>query len=268
MHATLELARRLDRVEIDFCALAAMRGESDAATLERGGGLAVYGAPGSPVNKVLGLGLGVEVTDEDLDAIEDFYAERTCPVQIELCPLASPDLPSRLTRRGFVLQAFENQLARLAPSELVAVQGRADIEVETGPDEGLWRQVIAEGFAAPDRKVADGSLPANVVAVLGDMMRQFLHPDLVRYLARVDGEPAAGASSAVFRGVLFVFGTATRPRFRRRGLQRAIVARAINDARGTADVLMATTEPGSVSQRNFERLGFQVMYSRAILIKP
>jgi hypothetical protein len=31
---------------------------------------------------------------------------------------------------------------------------------------------------------------------------------------------------------------------------------------------MATTEPGSVSQRNFERLGFQVMYTRAILIKP
>jgi ribosomal protein S18 acetylase RimI-like enzyme len=68
--------------------------------------------------------------------------------------------------------------------------------------------------------------------------------------------------------VLFVFGTATRPRFRRRGLQRAIIARAINDARGTADVLMATTEPGSVSQRNFERLGFQVMYTRAILVKP
>jgi ribosomal protein S18 acetylase RimI-like enzyme len=266
MHATLELARRLDRVEIDFCALTTLRGEREAATLERGGALAVYGAPGSPVNKVLGLGLGVEVTDEDLDAIEDFYAERTCPVQIELCPLAAPDLPSRLTRRGFVLQAFENQLARLAPSEPVADSQGADIKVETGSNEGVWRQVIAEGFAAPERTIA-GPVPADAVAVIGDMMRQFQHPDLVRYLAWVDGEPAAGASSAVFNGVLFVFGTATRPRFRRRGLQRAIVARAMNDARGTADVLMATTEPGSVSQRNFERLGFQVMYTRAILVK-
>jgi hypothetical protein len=268
MHATLELARRLERVEIDFCALTTLRGERNAATLERGGGLAVYGAPGSPVNKVLGLGLGAEVTDEDLDAIEDFYAERTCPVQIELCPLASPDLPSRLTRRGFVLQAFENQLARLAPSELVAVPNGADIGVETGENEGVWRQVIAEGFAVPDRKMTDAHIPADAVAVIGDTMRRFVHPDLVRYLAWVDGEPAAGASSAVFNGVMFVFGTATRPRFRRRGLQTAIVARAMNDARGTADVLMATTEPGSVSQRNFERLGFQVMYTRAILVKP
>ena len=33
------------------------------------------------------------------------------------------------------------------------------------------------------------------------------------------------------------------------------------------DLVIATTEPGSISQRTFERLGFQVMYTRAILIK-
>src|SRR5215510_3596293 len=115
MHATLELARRVDRAEIEFCALAT-EAAPDAATLERGGGLAVYAAPGSPVNKVLGLGLGVEVTDDDLDAVEQFYAERGCPVQIELCPLASPNLAARLTKRGYVLQAFENELARPAPN--------------------------------------------------------------------------------------------------------------------------------------------------------
>ena len=65
MLATLELARRVDRAEIEFCAIATMLGAPDAATLERGGGLAVYSAPGSPVNKVLGLGLGFEVTDDD-----------------------------------------------------------------------------------------------------------------------------------------------------------------------------------------------------------
>ena len=61
MHATLELARRIDRAEIDFCAMAhdaacrRLRRRSSEAV-----GCAVYAAPGSPVNKVLGLGLGVE----------------------------------------------------------------------------------------------------------------------------------------------------------------------------------------------------------------
>jgi hypothetical protein len=31
---------------------------------------------------------------------------------------------------------------------------------------------------------------------------------------------------------------------------------------------MATTEPGSQSQRAFERFGFQVIYTRAVFIRP
>ena len=62
-------------------------------------------------------------------------------------------------------------------------------------------------------------------------------------------------------------GTATRHAFRRRGLQRAIIARAMNDGRDKADLIIATTAPGSVSQRTFERCGFRVVYTRAILVK-
>jgi hypothetical protein len=269
MHATLELARRVDRAEIDFCALATMLGAPDAATLERGGGLAVYGAPASPVNKMLGLGLGADVTDDDLDAVEQFYAERNCPVQIELCPLATSDLAPRLTRRGYVLQAFENELARPAPSEPVPSPSGADIIVEAGAGELPWLRIVSEGFSAPDRAVSGGSpVPSDAVTAIGDVMRQFCHPEIVRYVAHVDGHAAAGALSFVRDGVLGVFGTATLPAFRRRGLQAAIVARAVNDARGRADLVIATTEPGSISQRTFERLGFQVVYTRAILVKP
>ena len=66
--------------------------------------------------------------------------------------------------------------------------------------------------------------------------------------------------------VLGIFGTATRPAYRRRGVQSAIVTRALNDARGSFDLAIATTEPGSISQRTFERFGFQVLYTRAILV--
>lgn len=268
MHATLELARRIDRAEIDFCAMATMAAAPDGATLERGGGLAVYSAPGSPVNKVLGLGLDAECADEDLDAIEDFYAERGCPVQIELCPLTMPDLPSRLTKRGYVLQAFENELARVAPAEPVHAASDADIRVEAGAAEEMWLDVVAEGFAVPDR-IVPGSrpVPHDAVAAIGDVMRLFFHPEIVRYVAHVDGHPAAAAVSFIKDGVMCIAGTATRKAFRRRGLQRAVVARAMNDGRGKTDLIIATTEPGSISQRTFERLGFRVVYTRAILVK-
>ncbi len=268
MHATLELARRIDRAEIDFCAMATVGVAPEAATLERAGGLAVYAAPGSPVNKVLGLGLGVDVSDQDIDAVEQFYGERSCPVQIELCPLASPDLPSRLTRRGYVLQAFENELARLAPSEPVQLAAGADITVEADANEQQWLNVVAEGFSVPDRLVPGSPpMPHDAVAAISDIMRLFFHPEIVRYVAHVDGQAASAAVSFIKDGVMCIAGTATRSAFRRRGLQSAIVARAMNDGLRQADLIIATTEPGSVSQRTFERLGFRVVYTRAILVK-
>lgn len=267
LYATPELARRIDRAEIDFCALSTALGPPHAATLELGGGCAVYGGPGSPVNKVLGLGLGVDVSDEDLDAIEAFYGERGCPVQIELCPLASVDLPSRLTRRGYVLQAFENELARVAPAGPVAAPFDTLVTVEAGAAEGPWLHVVSEGFAVSDWDMPGRPPSRDTAAAIGEVMRQFLHPDVVRYVAWVDGQPAAGGLGLVIDRVLGIFGTATLPHFRRRGLQGAIVARAMNDACGRADLVMATTEPGSISQRTFERLGFQVVYTRAILVK-
>ena len=66
---------------------------------------------------------------------------------------------------------------------------------------------------------------------------------------------------------LGIFGTATLPRFRRRGVQTALVEQALADAAGRADLAIATTEPGSTSQRTFERLGFGLVYTRAILVK-
>ena len=71
--STLALARRVERAENDFCALAAgYESACPVQTLNAGGGRAVFGRLGSPLNKVLGLGLGERASDADLAAIEQF----------------------------------------------------------------------------------------------------------------------------------------------------------------------------------------------------
>jgi GNAT superfamily N-acetyltransferase len=268
LHATLELAKRVERTEIDFCAVGAGVGlPGGAGSIEVGGGRGVCGQPGSPMNKVLGLGLGTEVTDEDLDAIELFYDEHQCPIQIELCPLVSTDLVARLQARGYLLKGFENELGCALPRAAAPADG-LEVEVRRGAGgEDEFLHVTAEGFAVPDTGTTPTEPEPDVVALVGGMMRQFIHPDIVRYLVRIDGEPAGAAASVITNGVLGIFGTATRPAFRRRGVQSAIVARALRDAEGLADLAIATTQPGSISQRTFERLGFQVLYTRAILLR-
>ena len=219
------------------------------------------------MNKVLGLGLGGAVTDEDLDAIEAFYDERESPIQIELCPLVSADLPARLSTRGYVLKAFENELGRTLPATITS-DPALRVDVATG-DEDVeeWLRVTREGFSAPDTQAAMDAPAPETVQAIGDIMRRFVHHDITRYLAWVNGAPAGAASSTIIDGVLGIFGTATLPAYRRRGAQAAVVARALRDANGRADLAIATTEPGSVSQRTFERFGFQVLYTRAILVK-
>ena len=269
LQATLALAQRVERTEIDFCAVGAGVGVTGgAASIEVGGGRGVCGQPGSPMNKVLGLGLGVTVSDEDLDALELFYDERECPIQIELCPLVSTDLVGRLQERGYVLKGFENELACALPRPLPATS-RLDVEVLSGDhDEEAFLRVTVEGFAVPDTMPVPPNGPApDIVDTIGRAMRQFIHPSIVRYLVRIDGEPAGAAASVITNGVLGIFGTGTRPAYRRRGVQSAIIAKALEGAIGRADLAIATTEPGSISQRTFERFGFQVLYTRAILLR-
>jgi GNAT superfamily N-acetyltransferase len=269
LQATLALAQRVERTEIDFCAVGAGVGVAGgAASIEVGGGRGVCGQPGSPMNKVLGLGLGVTVTDEELDALEVFYDERECPIQVELCPLVSTDLVARLQDRGYVLKGFENELACALPRPLPATS-RLDVEVLSGDhDDEAFLRATVEGFAVPDTMPHPPNGPApDIVDTIGRAMRQFIHPSIVRYLVRIDGEPAGAAASVITNGVLGIFGTGTRPAYRRRGVQSAIVAKALEGAVGRADLAIATTEPGSISQRTFERFGFQVLYTRAILLR-
>jgi GNAT superfamily N-acetyltransferase len=266
LHVTDALARRVERAEIDFCAEAGGVGApAGVASLEAGGGRALFGVAGSPFNKMLGLGVKATVSDEDLDAIEAFYREHGSPAQIELCPLAA-DVAPRLSARGFMLQGFENQLARpldgsglpsaLPPTLRVARTSAADDEV--------WLDVVAEGFAAAE---ASGSVTSDSIDRVRSVMRQFNHPAIARYLAWVEGTPAGGGAGYVRDGVLGIFGTATLPRFRRRGVQTAMVTQVLGEAAGRADLAIATTDPGSPSQRTFERLGFRLIYTRAIVVK-
>src|SRR5467141_3700014 len=194
LHATIELARRIERAEIDFCALAGAQGTyGRVASLDVGGGRALFSRAGSPLNKVLGLGLQGPVSNSELDRLEAFYASRRSLAQVELCPLANADVARRLCERGFVLQGFENELG----TEIVPTDGGRDPQPDAGVRVTLaaadaaetWARVTAEGFAAAEQD--PGAPPESyTIEQLIAMMRQFLHPSIRHYLAWVDGKPA------------------------------------------------------------------------------
>ena len=78
------------------------------------------------------------------------------------------------------------------------------------------------------------------------------------------------AAGALFReaGIAALYGTATLPEFRRRGVQSALIARRLHEAAlAGCEYAVVSTQPGSGSQRNMERRGFRVAYTKIVMVR-
>jgi GNAT superfamily N-acetyltransferase len=79
---------------------------------------------------------------------------------------------------------------------------------------------------------------------------------------------AGGADFRITDGIAQLAGAATAPAHRRHGVQSALVAARLADAHAAGcDVAVIITQPGSKSQENAQRRGFDLLYTRATLVK-
>lgn len=280
LFATGSFARRIELAEgqlaAAFAALA-RRWRDDVLVAPIGGTTAVFAGPGEPFNKLAGLGFSGSIDEEVLSAVEREFDARQAPLQVELAALADHTVAPMLCRRGYELVNFENVLGvALAGEQLEAwnrtLRETADIAVaRVVPDETrAWIDVVISGFSAPD--IFDGP-PSHesfrrealerVYAGLGDV------PGFRRYLAHRGGVVAGGGAIRISDGLAQLCGAATLPDHRRRGVQSALLrARLIDAAHAGCDLAVVTTQPGSKSQENVQRAGFELLYTRAILVRP
>lgn len=273
---SIELAARIDgaeaRLSAAFGELAAARRPETAFVAPIAGGVAVFAGPSSPVNKMIGVGFRGLPSPEALAAVEEEFRRRGAPLQAEVSTLADTAFTATLSRRGYVLQGFENVLGRrLGPADAQTPAGFADFDVrlvEPG-DLDAWIDVSITGFASPDLQgVPAEPLPPRE-ALEGTLRESAEPPGFRRYAAWVDGRMAGCASLRLDDGLAQLCGAATLPEFRRRGIQTAFLRRRLADAVAAGcDLALVTTQPGSKSQQNSEQQGFALLYSRALLVKP
>ncbi len=274
LFAGTDLAERIENAErtlISEAAEAAARRNPDGGcfAMPLAGGVAAWAGEGSPLNKVAGLGFGGALDEAELSAIEAAYAERGCPVQVELSTAGDPAIGALLTRRGYVLLGFENVLALALEPGREAVIARA-VEIRDSPESefDLWLDLVVTGFASPDSQgvAAREEFPRDVIE---SAMRDCMAANgFVRSIALHDGVPAGGGSLRLHAGVAQLCGAATLPALRRRGIQSSLLeARLAVAAASGSEVAVVTTQPGSKSQQNVQRQGFELVYARAVLVR-
>jgi len=262
LFADLALARRLEAMEALACvdtarSVARMHPEIPTATASIAGGWAVFTGVGSPISEARGLGMDGPVTEADLETLEEFYRSRGDAVRMEVCPLADASLHQLLAQRNYRLMEFSNMLARpLDPGAWVRCHFAGVSTRRAEPEESaLWAQTVAQCFAEH----------TEITQELMDIMSCWAHsPIAACYFGYVDGELAGGGAVAIENRVALLGGAGTSPKFRGRGLQQSLIAaRLTHAANAGCDLAMCAALPGSVSQRNCERQGFHVVYSRA-----
>lgn len=269
----IALAERIERAEAQLIATAGeaachRMADDKGFVIPVAGGVATFGEVGSPLNKVAGLGFAGVPSLDALDEMERAFSGCDSPVQIELSNLGDPEIGALLTGRGYRLVSFENVLGmslkgaseRVAPSG-VEVRSSGDEEFET------WLDVIVKGFAHPDGQ----GLPSHEDfprEILEGAIRDFAAAGVTRYMALREGAVAGGASMRLTEGIAQLTGAATTPAHRRRGVQTALLSARLADATAAGcDFVVVTTQPGSKSQQNVQHAGFDLLYTRAILVK-
>lgn len=257
--ADAELARRLERAEGAVNAAfvearARIEPESGAVWTAIDGVYAMFDGVASPLTQTFGLGLFHDVTESQLEAIEEFFASRGAPVFHETSPFLPPEVLVLLAERGYRPVELSTVLVRPTESAPPSDSPITVREIVAGEEE-LWARTAGEGW---------GSESAELAAFIEAFGRVIAHASGVHsFLAERDGLPVATASLGVHGDVALLAGASTIASARRAGAQGALLAHRLRFARERGIPLaMVVTAPGSGSQRNAERRGFRVCYTR------
>ena len=267
----IELAHRIEAAEASLMVAATEAARARGGwglTMPLAGGYACAAEAGSPMNKVVGLGFGGTADPAVWEDVEHTLAGLGIAVQVELSNLADPAVAVLLTRRGYRLVGFENVLGlALPPAAAPGLPGEVEVRKAGRGDIDAWVDAVVDGFAHPD---GDGvpsheEFPRDVIE---RAERDFENAGATAYLALCDGSVAGGGSMRVTDSVAQLTGAATIPAYRRRGVQAALLTSRLADASAAGcDVAVVTTAPGSMSQKNVQRRGFHLLYTRAVLVK-
>ncbi|KTD03371.1 GNAT family N-acetyltransferase [Fluoribacter gormanii] len=222
--------------------------------LELNGGAACFSGADSYLSQVVGWGFATKLAhfQSEIERIEHFYKTLNhTRVDIELCPFVGNELTIFLSQRGYCISELNNvsilDLNTYQPHNCAADPLTVK-EIESH-ELSEWAKKVALGFDAPEAE---------------DQFSRYAQSKGVSAYAVYDKEViVAGASIAIHGDFCDLGVTSTLPAYREKGLQKRLLKARLNSAKQQGvSWAMVTTEPGSVSDCNVQKIGFHCAYTR------
>jgi GNAT superfamily N-acetyltransferase len=261
-------ARRLEAAEempqVHYAGLyQKLRPEINAAAEPISGGHMIFAGVGSLIGRAVGMGFAGPVSTADLDRLEEFYRSRGAPSQLDLCPLSDATLLELVKEREYGLLELNNVLYRRLEETEDMGPAPAGIRIRPGRKEEaeIFSGILERSF------FPNGDAPGDFAAMVTPI---FQMEGALLFVAEAEGKTVACGAGLLIpeHKVVALFGAGTVPEFRGRGLQTTLLRLRMQvAAQAGCEVAVIVTQGGSTSQRNAERLGFRVAYSKATVIK-
>jgi GNAT superfamily N-acetyltransferase len=227
--------------------------------LEINGGAACFSGFNSFLSQVVGWGFSTQTSNfkKEIAVIEGFYKNLDhTRVDIELCPYVGNTLVTHLSQNGYKISELNNVSLldlTLFQKKIVDLDG---FIIKPVPliDLDTWAKRVALGFGYP--KAQD----------------QFLYyaqaKGVTAFAAYDPGSIIAGAAIAEYGDVCDLGVTSTLPLYRGKGLQKELILARLHYAKSQNRLFATvTTEPGTISDLNVQKIGFRCAYTRIKLTK-
>ncbi len=230
--------------------LRAQQPAGPAALLELGAAVASFGGMASPLNTVKGLGPRLRL--EDLEAIEDFYRPHGMAPTLELAPWIEERDLAQLRQRGYSASGEEVVMLRRTASTPGGTASAPGGDVESMEDAEEWAALVCGVFGGKAGQAwIDSALALARI------------PGAQNLGLREDGRWVAAAQVVSGLRVATFACDVTAEEARGRGLQRRLIEARLNLAHKEGiQWSYSEVAPGSASQRNYLRCGFESVYTR------
>jgi GNAT superfamily N-acetyltransferase len=261
MFSDKTLSQKLERTEAranaDFVeSRAKLYPESSAEWIEVEGTYAMFDGADSPIKQTFGLGIFEDATDKCLDELEAFFTKHNAPVFHEVSPLSGPPLIALLNERGYrPLEMTSVMFRSLEDMKSREINPEISCRVINEGEEDLWAQTSADGWSTEMPGLSDFMLEFGRIGARCAGARPFI--------AELNGKTVSTGALFIYNDAALLAGASTIPEARNRGAQNALLDARLRyaAARGCTLAIMGAA-PGSQSQRNAEKNGFYIAYTR------
>jgi hypothetical protein len=234
---------------LEELAIAAAKIQPGATGRRIGTGYALFAGEGSPITQLYGYAHRVP---GDVAEIRAFYANRCASYEVCITPFTDPGTLRALLDAGFRPGPFEGELAQWI-GDVPEPELRVD---EVDGDDRAWLETTMRAWTDDAASPPPDDAPVAIdplVHIIGATPTR-------KYVAFVDGRPAATSIMWDRRDGVVLASGASRTIARNRGLQLAMLHKRLRDA-GRGRFAIVGAMPGTTSYRNVMRAGFTPLYS-------